>query len=158
MGTSVLAENVVTTSQNDDEFGIITRENGCNTEIEYDRAMAYEFSSLSSTERMGTAECMLRQFQELKRPLSLTVLLDLSASMQQSLSLSTTRWQAISRALPQISMYLEDSAEINFRCFNFDVSEEKCGALPHGVLSDEWTFTTTEDGEPTQTTRCCVRS
>ena len=88
-------------------------------------------------------KCVQQLYQEVKRPLRLSVMLDVSESMRTSLG-DDTRWIFVKEAMKQFPEYMEDSANITLTCFADEVYERggagvNCaseGSWPSGLMGE----------------------
>lgn len=120
---------------------ILTNDNGC-MEAYVGEVYNDTFVQLTNpTDR--TLNCVQQLYQEVKRPMKLRILLDVSGEMSESLG-EETRWTSLVPALLQIPTYLEDSANVSLTCFADQLYErggagQQCwsgSAFPDGLLED----------------------
>jgi len=113
---------------------IITAENGCSATF----VNTTTFWDLPSVK---TQTCVRLLYQDVKRPLKLTLLLDVSETMQDSTEDEDyTRWERIPPALRQLTAHLEDSANITVQTFSESLHSPSIaateGPMPVGILED----------------------
>eukprot|EP00485_Elphidium_margaritaceum_P001536 CAMPEP_0202687118 /NCGR_PEP_ID=MMETSP1385-20130828/2819_1 /ASSEMBLY_ACC=CAM_ASM_000861 /TAXON_ID=933848 /ORGANISM="Elphidium margaritaceum" /LENGTH=632 /DNA_ID=CAMNT_0049341843 /DNA_START=49 /DNA_END=1947 /DNA_ORIENTATION=+ len=116
---------------------IITPENGCNLDIEPDQVYA--------TPTVETARCMQVKYQQLKKKLRLTILLDASSNLLKDIGDSKTRWSGIVESLYILPEILADSTQLSLSCFQRAL-KHGCGinTFPQGgtLAEDRATFKT----------------
>jgi len=91
-----------------------------------------------------TINCVQLLYQDVKRPLRVALMLDVSASQQTTTTEGDTRWSYVTKAVQQFPKYLEDSANITLTCFGDGLYEwggagQNCASgltWPVGTLGD----------------------
>ncbi len=91
-----------------------------------------------------TMSCVQELYGKVKRPLRLSILLDVSTFMSITLQGGNVRWKYVSQALEQLPEYLEDSANVTLTCFAQQLYERggagiNCaseGPWPAGLMGD----------------------
>lgn len=81
--------------------------------------------------------CVQELYGKVKRPLRLSIMLDVSEDMQETLQSGETRWNAVSEAMEQIPEYMEDSANVTLTCFA-TLLYERGGAGVNCASEGEW--------------------
>jgi len=64
-----------------------------------------------------TINCVQRLYQDVKRPLRIALMLDVSTYQSETTSDGDTRWSFVKKAVQQLPTYLEDDVNITLTCF-----------------------------------------